>query len=71
MLGAVSIVFGLVMLLWPGLSLEVLVIIVGIWAIVVGILQIVVSVGHRGVPRQRLGLGSGRRHPDRRSSACW
>ncbi len=49
-LGAVSIVFGLVMLLWPGLSLEVLVIIVGIWAIVAGILQIVVSTGHRGVP---------------------
>ena len=37
-------------LLWPGLSLEVLVVIVGIWAIVAGILQIVVSVGHRGVP---------------------
>ena len=49
-LGAVSIVFGLLVLLWPGLSLEVLVIIVGIWAIVAGILQIVASVGHRGVP---------------------
>ena len=47
-LGAVSIVFGLIVLLWPGLSLEVLVVIVGIWAIVAGILQIVVSVGHRG-----------------------
>ena len=58
------------MLLWPGLSLEVLVIIVGIWAIVAGILQIVVSVGHRARARQRVGVGSGRRHSDRRSSAC-
>lgn len=49
-LGAIGILFGLVVLIWPGLSLEVLVIIVGIWAVVAGILQIVVSVGHRGVP---------------------
>ena len=47
-LGVASIVFGLVILFWPGRSLEVLVILVGIWSVVVGILQIVVSVGHRG-----------------------
>lgn len=47
-LGVVSILFGLAVLFWPGLSLEVLVLIVAIWAIVAGVLQIVVSVGHRG-----------------------
>jgi uncharacterized membrane protein HdeD (DUF308 family) len=47
-LGIASILFGLVILFWPGRSLEVLVILVGIWSVVVGILQIVVSVGHRG-----------------------
>ncbi|HEY5847648.1 MAG TPA: HdeD family acid-resistance protein [Microlunatus sp.] len=47
-LGVASILFGLVILFWPGRSLEVLVILVGIWSVVVGILQIVVSVGHRG-----------------------
>jgi uncharacterized membrane protein HdeD (DUF308 family) len=51
-LGVVSILFGLAMLFWPGVSLEVLVVIVGIWAIVAGILQIVVSVGHRGVAQR-------------------
>jgi uncharacterized membrane protein HdeD (DUF308 family) len=50
-LGVVSIVFGLAVLLWPGLSLEVLVIIIGIWAIIAGVLQIVVSIGHRGSAR--------------------
>ena len=50
-LGVISILFGLVVLFWPGLSLEVLVIVIGIWAIVAGILQIVVSVGHRGSPQ--------------------
>ena len=50
-LGVVSILFGLVVLIWTGLSLEVLVIMIGIWAIVAGILQIVVSVGHRGSPQ--------------------
>jgi uncharacterized membrane protein HdeD (DUF308 family) len=49
-LGAVSILFGIVVLVWPGMSLEILVILVGIWAIVIGILQIVSSVGHRAVP---------------------
>ena len=50
LLGAVSIVFGLIVLLWPGPSLEVLAIVIGIWAIIAGLLQLVVAVGHRGSP---------------------
>jgi uncharacterized membrane protein HdeD (DUF308 family) len=49
-LGVIGIVFGLVVLIWPGLSLEILIVIIGIWAVIAGILQIIVSVGHRGVP---------------------
>ena len=49
-LGAVSILFGILVLVWPGMSLAILVIMVGIWAIVIGILQIMSSVGHRAVP---------------------
>ena len=49
-LGVVSILFGILVLVWPGISLAILVIMVGIWAIIIGILQIVSSVGHRAVP---------------------
>ena len=49
-LGAVSIVFGILVLVWPGISLAVLVILVAIWAIIIGILQVVSSVRHRAVP---------------------
>jgi uncharacterized membrane protein HdeD (DUF308 family) len=49
-LGAVSIVFGILVLVWPGISLAILVIMVGIWAIIIGIIQIVASVRHRAVP---------------------
>ena len=49
-LGAISIVFGLIVLFWPGQTLEVLVIVIGIWAIIAGLLQLVVAVGHRGSP---------------------
>jgi uncharacterized membrane protein HdeD (DUF308 family) len=49
-LGAVSILFGILVLVWPGISLAILVIMVGVWAIIIGILQIVSSVGHRAVP---------------------
>jgi uncharacterized membrane protein HdeD (DUF308 family) len=49
-LGAVSILFGIVVLLWPGMSLGILVILVGVWAIVIGIIQIMASVRHRAVP---------------------
>ena len=47
-LGVISIVFGVLMVAWPGVSLEVLVVIVGIWAVVAGVVQIVLSAGHRG-----------------------
>jgi len=49
-LGAVSIVFGILVLVWPGMSLGILVILVGVWAIIIGIIQIVASVRHRAVP---------------------
>jgi uncharacterized membrane protein HdeD (DUF308 family) len=49
-LGAVSILFGILVLVWPGMSLAILAIFVGIWAIIIGILQIMASVGHRAAP---------------------
>ena len=49
-LGAVGILFGILVLVWPGMSLAILVILVGVWAIVTGILQIMSSVRHRAVP---------------------
>ena len=49
-LGAVSILFGILVLVWPRMSLGILVIFVGIWAIIIGVLQIVASVRHRAVP---------------------
>ena len=49
-LGAVSILFGILVLVWPGMSLGILVVFVGIWAIIIGILQIMASVRHRTVP---------------------
>jgi uncharacterized membrane protein HdeD (DUF308 family) len=49
-LGVVSILFGILVLVWPGMSLAILAIFVGIWAIIIGILQIMASVGHRAVP---------------------
>ena len=35
-LGVVSILFGILVLVWPGISLAILVIMVGIWAIIIG-----------------------------------
>jgi uncharacterized membrane protein HdeD (DUF308 family) len=49
-LGAVSILFGILVLVWPGMSLGILVILVGVWAIIIGVLQIMSSVRHRAVP---------------------
>jgi uncharacterized membrane protein HdeD (DUF308 family) len=48
--GVVSILFGILVLVWPGMSLGILVIFVGIWAIIIGVLQIMTSVRHRAVP---------------------
>jgi uncharacterized membrane protein HdeD (DUF308 family) len=49
-LGAVSILFGILVLVWPGISLGILVIFVGVWAVIIGVLQIMSSVRHRAVP---------------------
>ena len=48
--GAVSILFGILVLVWPGMSLGVLVIFVGIWAIIIGVLEIMASIRHRAIP---------------------
>ena len=48
--GVVSILFGILVLVWPGMSLGILVIFVGIWAIIIGVLEIMASIRHRAVP---------------------
>ena len=48
--GAVSILFGILVLVWPGMSLGILVIFVGIWAIIIGVLEIMASIRHRAAP---------------------
>jgi uncharacterized membrane protein HdeD (DUF308 family) len=48
--GAVSMLFGILVLVWPGMSLGVLVIFVGIWAIIIGVLEIMASIRHRAIP---------------------
>ena len=48
--GRVSILFGILVLVWPGISLAIFVILVGVWAIVTGVLQVMSSVRHRAVP---------------------
>jgi uncharacterized membrane protein HdeD (DUF308 family) len=46
-LGVVSVLFGLVVLVWPGLSLSVLPFLAAAWAIVIGILQFSTALGAR------------------------
>ncbi len=46
-LGVVSLLFGLLVLLWPQISLGVLAVLVAIWAILIGALQIVANVSLR------------------------
>lgn len=46
-LGVIDILFGFALWFWPGLSLVVLVFMVGIWAIVIGILEIIASIQSR------------------------
>lgn len=46
-LGIVSLLFGLVILIWPGKTLAFMVILVAIWSIVIGVLQIIASIGIR------------------------
>ena len=46
-LGIVSLLFGLLVLFWPQISLAVLAIIIAIWAILIGALQIIANVSLR------------------------
>ena len=48
--GVVSILFGILVLVWPGMSIGILVIFVGIWAIIIGVLEIAASIRHRAAP---------------------
>jgi uncharacterized membrane protein HdeD (DUF308 family) len=52
-LGAVAVIFGIIALVWPGPTITVFAVIVGIWAIVAGLIQLVASIDLRSV------IGSG------------
>jgi uncharacterized membrane protein HdeD (DUF308 family) len=53
-LGLLSIVAGLIVLVWPGLSLVTLVYITGIWLVVMGLIQVALMFWVRGaLPRER------------------
>ena len=49
-IGAITLVFGLVVLVWPDKTTTVLIYLVAIWAILVGIFQFVVSFMLRSIP---------------------
>ena len=46
-LGVVSLLFGIIILVWPGKTLGFVVILIAIWSILIGALQIVANVGIR------------------------
>ena len=46
-LGIVSLLFGIIILVWPGKTLGFMVILIAIWAILIGALQIIANVGIR------------------------
>ena len=46
-LGVVSLLFGLILLVWPGKTIGFMVILIAIWSIVIGVLQIVANLGIR------------------------
>lgn len=45
--GIVSIIAGVLALVWPGITALALLVVIGVWAIIAGILEIVVAVRHR------------------------
>jgi len=45
--GIVSIIAGVLVLAWPGVSALALLVVIGVWAIVAGILEIIVAIWHR------------------------
>jgi uncharacterized membrane protein HdeD (DUF308 family) len=56
--GAIAVLFGLMALAWPGITLEVLVLFFGAWALVDGIFSIVGALrGQTGRPRWMMALG--------------
>lgn len=46
-LGIISLLFGLIILIWPGKTLGFMVILIAIWSIAIGVLQIITNVGIR------------------------
>ncbi|GIH09525.1 hypothetical protein Rhe02_75920 [Rhizocola hellebori] len=51
--GLVSIITGLIMVLWPGKTLLFVAILIGVWLLIAGIIRIVQSVIRRDLPRRR------------------
>lgn len=56
-IGVITLIFGLVVLIWPDKTTTVLIYLVAIWAILVGIFQFVVSYMLRSVPGSGWGWG--------------
>lgn len=54
-LGVVSVVAGLVALIWPGATAVVILMIVAVWIILLGIIQISAGIGVRSVPQSGWG----------------
>jgi uncharacterized membrane protein HdeD (DUF308 family) len=46
-LGVISLLFGIILLVWPGKTIGFMVILIAIWAIIIGILQIISNVSIR------------------------
>jgi uncharacterized membrane protein HdeD (DUF308 family) len=46
-LGVVSLLFGIIILVWPGKTLGFMVVLIAIWSILIGVLQIVANVSIR------------------------
>ena len=46
-LGVVSLLFGIIVLVWPGKTLAFMVILIALWSIVIGVLQIIANIGIR------------------------
>lgn len=56
-IGAITLIFGVVVLIWPGKTLVVLIYLVAIWSILVGIIQFVMSFLLRSIPGSGWGWG--------------
>jgi uncharacterized membrane protein HdeD (DUF308 family) len=56
-IGLVSVAVGVVLLVWPGKTAEVLVWIIGLWAVILGLFQTIASIELRKVPGSGWGWG--------------